>query len=96
MHVSQFKSSLNRESPPHDYPPVLKALWYAHRNQWENAHDIVQNHQGVVAQWLHAYLHRLEGDLGNARYWYQLAGIDQNYPQEDELAVITKYAFAEP
>ncbi|AFZ29167.1 hypothetical protein Glo7428_0572 [Gloeocapsa sp. PCC 7428] len=52
-------------------PPALQALWYANKGDWHQAHEIVQNANDADSAWVHAYLHRQEGDLSNARYWYQ-------------------------
>jgi hypothetical protein len=53
--------------------PALDALWWAARGNWERAHAIIQDEDGRDAAWVHAYLHRVEGDLGNAAYWYRRA-----------------------
>lgn len=55
-------------------PPLLQALWYDYRGNWEKAHQIAQDLDGPEAAHVHAYLHRKEGDLGNAGYWYRRAG----------------------
>lgn len=60
--------------PPADLPAALVALWWAHRGEWDRAHAIVQDAPGSEAAWVHAHLHRYEGDLGNAAYWYRRAG----------------------
>ena len=49
-------------------------LWWAAKGDWEQAHAVVQVAVGPEADWVHAYLHRVEGDMENARYWYRLAG----------------------
>lgn len=53
---------------------ALQALWHDHRGNWEEAHRLAQEAGGVSGDWVHAYLHRKEGDLGNAGYWYRRAG----------------------
>jgi hypothetical protein len=58
--------------PPADAPRA--ALWWAARNEWVRAHEVAQADHGRDAAWVHAYLHRVEGDLPNARYWYGRAG----------------------
>jgi hypothetical protein len=55
-------------------PVALKALWFAAKGDWERAHTLVMNEESREAAWVHAYLHRVEGDLSNARYWYVQAG----------------------
>ena len=52
---------------------MLEALWWAAKADWNRAHALVQNETSPSAAWVHAYLHRVEGDLGNARYWYRQA-----------------------
>ncbi len=58
--------------PPPD--PPRAALWWAARDDWQRAHEAAQSDDGPAAAWVHAYLHRVEGDLPNARYWYGRAG----------------------
>ena len=81
MTFNEFKSSIKQESPPENINDLLIALWYnakddpyANEASWEKAHKIVQNMSGKDAAWVHAYLHRKEGDSGNASYWYSKAG----------------------
>jgi hypothetical protein len=61
-------------APPAGLSPALEALWWTDRGEWDRAHAIVQDDQGRDAAWVHAHLHRIEGDLGNAAYWYRRAG----------------------
>jgi hypothetical protein len=74
MTTADFKSSLSHAAPVPDISPPLAALWWAAKGDWTRAHEIVQDEKGVDAAWVHAYLHRVEGDLGNAGYWYRRAG----------------------
>jgi hypothetical protein len=74
MTPAEFKRSLSRRSPPSGLAPALVALWWAGKENWDKAHDVVMNEGGKDCAWVHAYLHRVEGDLGNARYWYRQAG----------------------
>jgi hypothetical protein len=69
-----MKRSAAAAPPPSDLPPVLRALWWAARGEWERAHAIVMDENDGDAAWVHAHLHRVEGDSGNARYWYREAG----------------------
>ena len=62
----------DRETPPES--PLLRAIWHGLRGEWEAAHGIAQDDDGADAAWVHAWLHRIEGDLGNAGYWYRRAG----------------------
>jgi hypothetical protein len=72
--TAEFKASLvsAEPAPPLDAP--LAALWWAARGGWDKAHKLVQDEDTADAAWVHAYLHRVEGDLGNAGYWYRRAG----------------------
>jgi hypothetical protein len=74
MTASDFKSSLSGAAPAPSVSPPLAALWWAAKGHWDKAHAIVQGEEGLDAAWVHAYLHRIEGDLGNAGYWYRRAG----------------------
>lgn len=69
-----FIASLDREPAPADLPPTLQAIRHGLRGEWEQAHGIVQGLDGADAAWIHAWLHRIEGDLDNAGYWYRRAG----------------------
>jgi hypothetical protein len=72
--LDQLKRSVARKSPPQGLAPVLAALWWAAKGDWNRAHELVMNESGQDAAWVHAYLHRVEGDVENARYWYRQAG----------------------
>ena len=69
-----LKASLSDAAPAPSLRPELAALWWAAKGDWDAAHKIVQDESGKDAAWVHAYLHRVEGDLGNAGYWYRQAG----------------------
>ena len=74
MTFEQFKQSLTLASPPSQLSDHLKALWYDAKADWEQSHNIIQDIENADAAWIHAYLHRKEGDIGNADYWYRRAG----------------------
>jgi len=59
---------------PKNWPEALKSLWYDAKGNWEASHDIAQEMNNNMGSWMHAYLHRKEGDEFNARYWYRQAG----------------------
>ena len=63
-----------RTSPAAPEFGPLAALWHDARGDWALAHELVQDDSSAEAAWVHAYLHRKEGDVGNARYWYSIAG----------------------
>jgi hypothetical protein len=74
MNLRGFRKSLSADSPPAELTPPLRALWHAGRNEWDVAHRIVQDDPRRDAAWVHAHLHRIEGDMANADYWYRQAG----------------------
>ena len=72
--LEQFKQSLSGSSPPAEVSPYLQSMWYDAKGDWNKAHSVIQNIEDKKAAWVHAYLHRKEGDIGNADYWYRRAG----------------------
>jgi len=74
MTIETFKSSLSASKPPEGIPILLKALWHSAKNDWETAHNLAQDIHSAEGSWIHAHLHRVEGDQGNADYWYRRAG----------------------
>jgi hypothetical protein len=68
--------------PPHGLGDELRSLWYTKNGQWDAAHDIAQDIDTAMGAWIHALLHLIEGDLGNANYWYARAGKPTRKPQE--------------
>jgi hypothetical protein len=73
MKFEDFNRSLTNKAPPAGLTPALTALWWAGKDDWDEAHRIVMAEEDADCAWVHAYLHRLEGDLGNAGYWYRQA-----------------------
>ena len=71
--MADFRASLSGATPAPDLGAPLAALWWAAKGNWGEAHRIAQDERGANAAWVHAYLHRVEGDLGNAGYWYRRA-----------------------
>ncbi len=74
MDLPAFRASLESASPPTGLSDALRALWLDARGNWNGAHDAAQADEGGPGDWVHAYLHRKEGDAGNAAYWYRRAG----------------------
>jgi hypothetical protein len=75
MNFATFDESLTKDVPPPGLPDAVCAIWHGLNDDWEAAHEIVQAHQGQPqADWVHAWLHRVEGDHSNAGYWYRRAG----------------------
>ncbi len=74
MDVSAFKSSLAEAAPPAGLSPALAGLWWDAKGDWDRAHECAQERDDAAGTAVHAYLHRKEGDLSNAGYWYRRAG----------------------
>ena len=74
MKFEEFQKSLSASSPPENLSRYLQSLWYDAKGDWNRSHEIIQNLEDKTAAWIHAYLHRKEGDTGNADYWYRRAG----------------------
>jgi hypothetical protein len=72
--MAGFKASLSGAAPASGLDAPLAALWWAAKGNWDAAHKIAQDQDTPDSAWVHAYLHRVEGDLGNAGYWYLRAG----------------------
>jgi hypothetical protein len=70
MNLDAFRASLANDAPPTGLSAALAALWHEARSDWQRAHGIVQEREETDCAWVHAYLHRKEGDLANAGYWY--------------------------
>ncbi len=74
MDKHEFRQSLAAPTPPSGVSKLLQALWHDAKGDWTRAHEIVQSVKGTASARVHAYLHRKEGDLDNAAYWYDRAG----------------------
>ena len=75
MSVAELQESITRDAvPPAGASLLVQALWHDARGDWARAHDCAQEDNGRDGSWVHAYLHRKEGDPGNAAYWYSRAG----------------------
>ena len=74
MTFTEFNSTLKDTSPPKGLPVELEALWHDRKGDWNRSHEVIQDINSKNAAWIHAYLHRKEGDAGNAQYWYSRAG----------------------
>jgi hypothetical protein len=67
-------AAASRTPPPAGAPPLVRALWHDATGDWDGAHRLAQDVESDQGAWVHAYLHRREGDIGNAHYWYRRAG----------------------
>ena len=74
MDLTAFEGSLEGAAPPTGLSKPLQALWQEAKGAWDEAHGLAQADKGPAGAWVHAYLHRVEGDLRNAGYWYRRAG----------------------
>src|SRR4051812_35611194 len=73
MTLSDFQESTKSPAPPAALTAPLLALWHDARGDWDAAHNVAQDIESPDGAWIHAYLHRKEGDLSNAQYWYRRA-----------------------
>lgn len=73
MNLQEFKASLANDTPPAGISPLLQAMWQEAKGKWEEAHELTQAQNNQDGAWVHAYLHRQEGDPSNAAYWYSRA-----------------------
>lgn len=82
MSFTEFAASIARDlTPPDGLSPALRALWLDARDDWHSAHTAAQEDPTAAGAWVHAYLHRKEGDPSNAGYWYARAG--RSRPADD-------------
>ncbi|MBS0663203.1 MAG: hypothetical protein JSR48_08045 [Verrucomicrobia bacterium] len=94
-----FAEFLAGPAPAARVPAPVRALWHDARGEWDQAHALVQSDPGAAAAWVHAYLHRREGDDTNAGYWYRRAGRTppgKNFSLDDERAAIGEALLGEP
>jgi hypothetical protein len=91
MTYDVFLESLSDNQPPAALNPWLTALWWARKGDWDRAHRMVQEMPDRKAARIHAYLHRVEGDDWNSRYWHQRAGTrfpaEMSHEEEWEMLV---------
>jgi hypothetical protein len=73
MDLEAFRESLQGGHPPAELDPALAGLWWDAKGDWTKAHETAQQDEGLRGAWVHAYLHRKEGDADNAAYWYERA-----------------------
>ena len=96
MKLTEFRQSLHHPEPPPGLPSLVEALWWDARGDWNRAHQIAQEIDSREAAWVHAYLHRKEGDISNAGYWYAQAGKSSSrQPLEAEWEHIVETLLAE-
>jgi len=95
--LDAFIDTLQSPMPPPGLSRALEALWHDGRGSWDTAHDIAQDVDDETGAWIHAYLHRKEGDLGNAGYWYRRAGrpVASGSLDEEWRAIVTALLIGE-
>jgi hypothetical protein len=89
--LDEFRKSVLEKLPPDGMSIYTQSLWWAEKGNWDKAHELIQDLNDQAAARIHAYLHRLEGDISNAQYWYAKAGdrmpaTDLNREWEDLVA----------
>jgi len=95
MNLAEFQLSQDRPTPPSDLSLALQSLWFDAKGDWSRAHELAQEDGSSAGDWVHAYLHRKEGDPSNARYWYVRAGKPVcSGSLEEEWAAISKALLA--
>lgn len=91
MSFEEFLQQLSASAPDPGWSPLLKGLWYDANGDWDQSHRIVQDIHTPEAARIHAYLHRKEGDIGNADYWYSLSGTKRkDWTLEEEWNYLVK------
>lgn len=90
MNLETFIASLSSDNPPAGLSTVLTALWVDAKGDWDQAHQLAQSEDDSAGAWVHAYLHRKEGDPSNAAYWYRRAGKSMSLqtPEEEWKSIV--------
>ncbi len=97
MDLQSFSASLEASAPPPGLSRALDALWYEANGEWDRAHGLAQSEDNEDGAWVHAYLHRVEGDSANAAYWYRRAQRPvAEVPAREEWAAIVQALLAKP
>ena len=95
MNLAEFQNSQSHPTPPSHLSLALQSLWFDAKGDWDKAHELAQQDGGFSGDWVHAYLHRKEGDDSNARYWYERAGKPVYVgPLEEEWAAMSEALLA--
>ena len=84
MTFEEFSTSVDEnDDPPENLSNELRALWLAKKDRWDESHDVVNEIPSSMGSWIHAHLHLIEGDLGNAAYWYNRASVPSRRNQSE-------------
>ncbi len=91
--LDEFRETLGEPEPPEYMNNLLQALWFDAKGDWETAHELIQSVYTNEGAWVHAYLHRKEGDLENATHWYQKAGktMPKNSLEEEWKKILSEF-----
>ncbi len=84
MTFDEFRQSLSGAAPPARISKALAGLWWDAKGDWKRAHECAQQDESAAGSWVHAYLHRKEGDQSNAAYWYGRGRSRLSKPLDDE------------
>lgn len=92
MNVDEFRESLKQQIPPQGLPAPMAALWWDAKGEWEQAHELVDELETEEGMAVHAYLHRKQGALSNADYWYARAGrtFHREKPADEWEALVSR------
>ena len=97
MDLEAFRQSVSAGSPPDGLSRAARALWWDAKGDWSKAHKCAQAQEDEIGAWVHAYLHRKEGDPTNAGGWYRRAGkIPAVVPLEAEWETIARFLLGDP
>lgn len=97
MNIDELRASLEEERPPAGLASLLRAIWLDGKGDWKAAHEVAQECEGRDGAWVHAYLHRKEGDPSNAAYWYaQAARSPCTDTLQEEWETIARYLLKSP
>jgi len=95
--LDEFMKTTSQSKPSAGLSPALVALWYDAHGDWDTAHQVAQDIPDPIGAWVHAYLHRKEGDIDNARYWYRRAAKPEcTMSLADEFRDIAQSLIAHP
>jgi hypothetical protein len=83
--LAVFLASARTGTPPAASVLLIRAVWHGLRGEWDAAHHIAQDDASAEGAWVHAWLHRIEGDVANAGYWYRRArrNVAEGDPREE-------------
>lgn len=92
MTLDEFRATLNEPDAPEAVSELALAMWWEAKGNWDKAHSLAQDVPGFDGAWVHAYLHRKEGDEGNAWYWYRQAGRARCHlsPDDEWAQIVTE------